>query len=32
MLATVKVDVSQKAKLDEVIEKMTELAHKKGGN
>ena len=32
MLATVKVDVSQKAKLKEVIEKMTELAHKKGGN
>lgn len=32
MLATVKVDVSQKAKLNEVIEKMTELAHKKGGN
>lgn len=32
MLATVKVDVSQKAKLDEVIEKMTELANKKGGN
>lgn len=31
MLATVKVDVSQKAKLKEVIEKMTELAHKKGG-
>ena len=34
MLASVKVDVSQKAKLDEVIKKMTELAenHKKGGN
>ena len=32
MLATVKVDVSQKAKLKEVIEKMTELANKKGGN
>ena len=32
MLASVKVDVSQKAKLKEVIEKMTELAHKKGGN
>lgn len=34
MLASVKVDVSQKAKLDEVIEKIKELAlkHKKGGN
>lgn len=32
MLASVKVDVSQKAKLDEVIKKMTELANKKGGN
>ena len=34
MFATVKVDISQKAKLDEVIKKMTELAvkYKKGGN